>query len=182
MATWKMKRGERVVGPVDTNHLKKMGLEGKLLPTDLIQKVGEENWVAAGNVRGLSLAHTSTPQNKIQSAPKAGSPTQDGGPLGHPNPPNQNQRDSTGGLIPYKNAPALIAYYISLLSLLPILGIPFGIAAFILGIIGLRKRAANPAIKGAAHAWIGIILGGGTTVLWVVLIVCIFVVGIFNNV
>jgi len=53
--------------------------------------------------------------------------------------------------------------------LLPIVGIPFGISAFILGIIGLKKRAANPVIKGAAHAWIGIILGGGTTLLWILL-------------
>ena len=53
------------------------------------------------------------------------------------------------------------------MSLIPILGIPFGIAAFILGVIGLKKRAANPVIKGAAHAWIGIILGGGTTILWI---------------
>ncbi len=90
-----------------------------------------------------------------------------GNPMGHPAPPQDNQGDATGGLIPYKNAPALIAYYVSLLSLIPILGIPFGIAAFILGVIGLKKRAANPVIKGAAHAWIGIILGGGTTILWI---------------
>ena len=109
-----------------------------------------------------------------QNPYQAGNPTQAGSPMGHPNPPSQNQGDATGGLIPYKNAPALIAYYISLLSLLPILGIPFGIAAFILGIIGLKKRAANPVIKGAAHAWIGIILGGGTTVLWIALIVLMF--------
>ena len=90
-----------------------------------------------------------------------------GDPMGHPAPQQDSQGDATGGLIPYKNAPALIAYYVSLLSLLPILGLPFGIAAFILGVIGLKKRAANPVIKGAAHAWIGIILGGGTTILWI---------------
>ena len=45
--------------------------------------------------------------------------------MGHPTPPQANQGDATGGLIPYKNAPALLAYYISLLSLIPILGIPF---------------------------------------------------------
>jgi hypothetical protein len=94
---------------------------------------------------------------------------QAGNTVGHPAPQQGNQGDATGGLIPYKNPPALIAYYISLLSLLPIVGIPFGISAFILGIIGLKKRAANPVIKGAAHAWIGIILGGGTTLLWILL-------------
>ena len=89
-----------------------------------------------------------------------------------PTPPmNANQGDATGGVIPYKNPPALIAYYISLLSLLPFIGLPFGVAAFILGIVGLKKRAANPVIKGSAHAWIGIILGGGTTVLWTAIII-----------
>lgn len=102
-------------------------------------------------------------------------------PMGHPPPYRDNQGDATGGLIPYKNAPALIAYYVSLLSLIPILGIPFGIAAFILGVIGLKKRAANPVIKGAAHAWIGIILGGGTTILWIGALVSIIGLSAVNG-
>ena len=36
----------------------------------------------------------------------------------------------------------------------------------ILGIVGLRRRAANPAIKGAIHAWIGIVGGGLMTLVW----------------
>jgi len=36
--------------------------------------------------------------------------------------------DATGGVIPYKNPPALIAYYCGIFSLLPILGLVFGIA------------------------------------------------------
>ena len=74
--------------------------------------------------------------------------------------------DATGGVIPYKNPPALIAYYCGIFSLLPILGLVFGIAAFILGVVGLRQRKANPVIKGSVHAWIGIVLGGLTTLLW----------------
>ncbi len=84
-------------------------------------------------------------------------------------------------MIPYKNAPALIAYYVSLLSLLPVIGIPFGIASFVLGVIGLKKRARNPVIKGSVHAWIGIVLGGGTTLLWIGLIVLGFGVRFFGN-
>jgi len=122
-------------------------------------------------------------QNPNQ-APNPYLPNQEGyagNPMGHPAPQQDNQGDATGGLIPYKNAPALIAYYISLLSLIPILGIPFGIAAFILGVIGLKKRAANPVIKGAAHAWIGIILGGGTTILWIGAVVSLFGLAVFNG-
>ena len=40
-------------------------------------------------------------------------------------------------MIPYKNVPALIAYYLGIFSFIPL----FGLAAFILGIMGLRLRA-----------------------------------------
>lgn len=74
------------------------------------------------------------------------------------------QGDATGGLIPYKNPHALIAYYLGIFSLFPLIGMPLGIAAIILGIIGLRKRNRNPVIKGSAHAIIGIV-GGVFSVL-----------------
>jgi hypothetical protein len=85
------------------------------------------------------------------------------------------QGDATGGIIPYKNPPALVAYYLGLFSpVIPLLGLLMGIAALILGIVGLRKRKANPMIKGSVHAWIGIVLGGiaiGEYVLIAVMIV-----------
>lgn len=55
---------------------------------------------------------------------------------------------STGGLIPYKNPSALIAYYLAIFSLLPIIGLFLGMPAFVLGILGLWDRKRNPAIKG----------------------------------
>jgi hypothetical protein len=76
------------------------------------------------------------------------------------------QGDATGGVIPYKNPPALMAYYCGVFSLIPIIGIVVGIPGIILGFVGLRRQWANPPIKGAAHAWIGIILGSITTMLW----------------
>lgn len=88
--------------------------------------------------------------------------------------------DSTGGVIPYKNPHALIAYYLGLFSLFPLLGLFLGIAAFILGIIGLKKRKQNPAIKGSVHAWIGIVLGGLFTLIWGMSLVSI-IVGIAMN-
>jgi hypothetical protein len=73
----------------------------------------------------------------------------------------QGEGDATGGVIPYKNPYALTAYYLGILSLLCcIFGVPFGLVPVVLGIIGLKKRADNPAIKGSVHAWIGIVLGG----------------------
>jgi hypothetical protein len=66
------------------------------------------------------------------------------------------QGDATGGLIPYKNKCALIAYYVGIFSFF----IPFsGIASIILGVKGLQARKQNPVIKGSAHAIVGIVAG-----------------------
>lgn len=80
-------------------------------------------------------------------------------------------------LIPYKNKPALIGYYLGILGLVPILGFPCAVVALILGIKGLQNRAANPQVRGAVHAWIGILLGGLVTVGYVG-IVALIVVGL----
>lgn len=79
--------------------------------------------------------------------------------------------DATGGLIPYKNLPALFGYYLTIFSMIPFLGIPLGIAGVICGIFGLRRRNKNPIIKGKAHALFAIIFGA--------LVILIQVAGIF---
>tara|TARA_B100000929_G_C15142268_1_gene295112 strand:- start:76 stop:369 length:294 start_codon:yes stop_codon:yes gene_type:complete len=76
------------------------------------------------------------------------------------------QGDETGGVIPYKNPCALTAYYLGVSSLLPLIGLPLGIAAFVFGLLGLKKRKENPAIKGRVHAWIGIVGGGIMAIIW----------------
>lgn len=81
--------------------------------------------------------------------------------------------DATGGLIPYKNVPALMAYYCGVFSIIPFF--PIGIAAFVLGIIGLKRRKRSPVIRGAAHAWIGIIIGGLFGLIWTALTVAIII-------
>ncbi len=90
-------------------------------------------------------------------------------------PGTQVQGDSTGGIIPYKNPPALIAYYLGLFSLLPVLGLPLGIAAVILGVVGFRKYRAIPQVKGQFHAWIGIGCGGICTLLWGAVLVLVLI-------
>ena len=62
-------------------------------------------------------------------------------------------------VIPYRNASALIAYYLGLFSCFPVIGFPLAIVALVLGIRGLRAVRANPSVHGTAHAWIGIICG-----------------------
>ena len=93
-------------------------------------------------------------------------------------PEGANQGDATGGIIPYKNPKALIAYYLGILSGLPLIGLPLGIAAFVLGIMGLKDRKRNPAIKGSIHAGIGIGCGLIFTLLWGGIIILGIVVAI----
>ena len=81
-------------------------------------------------------------------------------------PASPTEADSTGGLIPYKNPHALTAYYLGIFSGLPLIGLPFGIAAFILGLKGLKARQQNPVIKGSVHAAIGIGCGGLFSLVW----------------
>lgn len=83
-------------------------------------------------------------------------------------PPKPSDTDATGGIIPYKNPKALMAYYLGIFSGLPLIGLPLGIAAFVLGIKGLQERSRNPAIKGSIHAGIGIGCGGFFTILWTI--------------
>jgi hypothetical protein len=94
----------------------------------------------------------------------------------HPQPQPIGEGDSTGGVIPYKNPHALTAYYLGILFLICcITPLPLGLIPLVLGIIGLKKRAQNPVIKGSVHAWIGIVLGAFSTlgsvlsaIMWII--------------
>jgi hypothetical protein len=66
-------------------------------------------------------------------------------------------------LVPYTNPRALTAYYCSIFSIIPCMGLVLGPAAVLLGILGLRFVSANPDAKGTAHAVVGIALGAVTT-------------------
>lgn len=67
--------------------------------------------------------------------------------------------DATGGVIPYKNPAALIAYYLGIFGLVPMLGLPLALAAVPLGVVGLQRRSRGLAMGGVVHAWVGIVLG-----------------------
>ena len=84
---------------------------------------------------------------------------------------NQEKGDATGGVIPYKNVPALAAYYLGLFSVIPFLGLLLGITAVILGIKGLKKQKERPVIKGGVHAWVGIICGFIFGAFWLCIVI-----------
>jgi hypothetical protein len=69
-------------------------------------------------------------------------------------------------VIPYKNPPALLGYYLSVFSLIPVVGLILAIPAVILGFVGLKRAKKVPGSKGTAHAWTALILGGISTLLW----------------
>lgn len=83
-----------------------------------------------------------------------------------PAPPPSSVNEGVATVVPYRNLPALIAYYLGLFSLFPCVGAVLGIAAVVLGIMGLRKVARQPEVKGAVHAWIGVICGGVFGLIW----------------
>jgi len=96
-------------------------------------------------------------------------------------PTSSEEGDSTGGIIPYKNLNALLAYYFGVFSLIPGIGLFLAIAALWLGIIGLRFAKENPAVKGKVHAWIGIVCGGFWILVYAALVIFILLFSISNH-
>lgn len=96
-----------------------------------------------------------------------------------PPPRRQKTRRSGSGdgfatVVPFRNGPALAAYYCGVFGLIPVLGFVLGPIAFILGIIGLAKKKKNPKIHGTGHAIAGIVLGLIDPFLWIVLWYTVF--------
>jgi hypothetical protein len=108
--------------------------------------------------------------------------TQCGFELHAPAPPQYVVTDDNtmGGLIPYKNAPALWAYYLGIFSLIPIVGLPLGLAALVLGIKGEAKARQHPETQGKVHAWVGIVLGGVCALGNILLVLMPVWMGLFN--
>ncbi len=87
--------------------------------------------------------------------------------------PVKSDGGAVSALIPYRNPPALIGYYVAVAALIPVLGLILGPVAMILGFAGLRRRTRDRASKGLAHAWVAIVLGGLVLVAHVVLILAL---------
>jgi hypothetical protein len=133
---------QKQYGPVTTAQMRDWIAQGRVNSSTLVQAAGTTDWKPLAAFPELAAA--SGPATSAAPPPMP-APASDGG---------------VAVVIPYKNPKALIAYYLGVFSLIPCVGIPLGIAAVILGILGLKFAAANPTARGKVHAWVGIILGG----------------------
>ena len=88
-----------------------------------------------------------------------------------PAPPTSS--DPIASVVPYKNPPALISYYLGLFSIFPVLGLFLGLAALVLGTKGAKMAREHPESKGKVHAGIGIGCGLFGLLLNAVIVVAI---------
>lgn len=150
-------------GPVPPEQINQWIAQSRLEKKSPVRPDGAKDWVFLGDLPEFAAAfapplitRTTPPPLTPVAAPDSG----------------------LNKVIPYKNVAALMAYYFGVFSVLPMVGLFLGIAAFILGIIGLKYRRANPQAGGTVHAWIGIVMGGLFGLLWLALIVLAIVVPI----
>ncbi|HEY3245747.1 MAG TPA: serine/threonine-protein kinase, partial [Phycisphaerae bacterium] len=62
--------------------------------------------------------------------------------------------------IPSGNPAALWAYYLGIFALVPGIGVILGTLSLIFGLKGRAAQRRDPSVRGGAHAWVGILLGG----------------------
>jgi hypothetical protein len=74
---------------------------------------------------------------------------------------------ATERLIPARNVPALLAWYFGVFALIPVLGIPSGVVAIVLGIIGIVNARKPDVAVGFWHAVAGISLGILGPAFWI---------------
>lgn len=86
---------------------------------------------------------------------------------------DREEGDATGGVIPYKNPKALLAYYFGIFSFfVPVIG---GIVSVVLGVMGLKYAKAHPKARGQAHAVVGIGCGMATALFWGAVLVLVII-------
>lgn len=65
---------------------------------------------------------------------------------------------------------SIAAGYCALFGVIPLLGLPFSIAAVVCGVVALNAIKKDPELSGSGRAWFGIILGGLMTLISVAMI------------
>ncbi|MGD0251093.1 MAG: GYF domain-containing protein [Verrucomicrobiota bacterium] len=153
-------------GPVSAEQVKKWIVENRVEKKTPVIPEGGVDWVFLGSLPEFAAAFMT---------PSSGPP---------PIPPSAGASKSAAGfnkVIPYKNARALVAYYLGVFSVIPPFGALLGIPALILGISGLRFQRRNPDAGGNVHAWIGIVLGGLFGFGYLALIALVIIRGVVHG-
>lgn len=75
------------------------------------------------------------------------------------------QSDLYEAVIPTKNKQALMGYYVSVFSLIPMFGLGLGPIAIWRGVRGWNAIKSHPELPGKAHAIVAITLGSITTIV-----------------
>jgi hypothetical protein len=89
----------------------------------------------------------------------------DGGPpvIAHAFPPLKGYigtgNEAMSSIIPWRNKCALIGYYLGIFGLIPLLGIPFALAAIVLGALGIGHWKRNHRSHGLVHSIVAILCG-----------------------
>ena len=115
MAKYFIKRNDKINGPFTSAQIAG-GIESrKLVATDLFSVSKEGPWEAIVNFAENATTDPATFKTEI-----AGSSSSHGNQEHSPpslSAENREAGDATGGVIPYKNLPALLAYYLGMFSL-----------------------------------------------------------------
>jgi hypothetical protein len=136
MNSYYLSREGKQLGPFSETEVRGMLSTGMAFTTDLACIVGDPQWKPLGAFQEFATTASATEDSGVST------------------------------IIPYKNPPALIGYYLGIFSLIPCVGFLIGIPALILGFMGLKKSKETPGSKGKAHAWTAIILGSIAILLW----------------
>lgn len=151
---------QKEYGPVAVEQLREWIAQRRVNAQTMAQAEGSSEWKALGAFPELAAAINAPP---IGAAVASAAVVAEDSPM--------------SAVVPYKNPKALIAYYLAIFSLIPCVGLPLGIAAFVLGIAGLKVLKTHPNAHGKVHAWIGIILGGLCGMANLVLIIVMIIAG-----
>ncbi|EEF58480.1 GYF domain-containing protein [Pedosphaera parvula] len=143
---------QREYGPIDANQLRQWIGQGRATAQSLVKFDGETQWKVLNSYSEFANDLPKFPPLSASST---------------------KADDGISTIIPYKNPQALIAYYLGIFSFIPVIGFFLGIAAFVLGLRGLKFAQTHPGSKGRVHALIGIILGGLFGLLYLIVIILI---------
>lgn len=153
-------------GPISADEVRQWIAENRVEKKTPVMAEGAPDWVFLESLPEFATAFGLRPPGPPPIPPSARAAKSD---------------DGLNAIIPYKNARALVAYYLGVFSVIPPAGALLGIPALVLGILGLRFRRRNPEAGGAVHAWLGIVLGGLFGLGYLVLIALVIIAGIVHG-